>query len=58
MEGMMSREEAIEKLKALQGGGDIEAEHLDADDVLCELLRSLGYADVVDEWVKVEKWYA
>lgn len=29
-----------------------------ANTVLCDLLRALGYGDVVDEWEKVEKWYA
>lgn len=50
--------EYIERLKKLQKGGDIEAEHAEADDVLCELLRELSYNEVVDEWEKVEKWYA
>jgi hypothetical protein len=25
---------------------------------LCRLLTELGYADVVAEWEKVDKWYA
>jgi hypothetical protein len=54
----MTREQAIEKLKALQGSGDVEAAHGDADEILCALLESLGYADVVAEWSEVEKWYA
>lgn len=55
----MTREEAIAALKALQGDIiDIEAAHEDADGVLCKLLISLGYRDVVDEWAQVEKWYA
>jgi hypothetical protein len=58
MERTMTREEAIARLKELQTGGDIDAEHCYADDVLCRLLVSLGYQDVVDEWAKIEKWYA
>lgn len=54
----MTREDAIAKLKAAQRSGDTEAAHCDADDVLCDLLRSLGYGDVVDEWSYVDKWYA
>ena len=50
--------EAITGLRALQGIGDPEKAHGNADDVLCELLKRLGYDDVVDEWEKVEKWYA
>jgi len=54
----VTREEAIEKLKKLAGSGDVEAAHGEADEVLCELLRALGYGDVVDAWEDVEKWYA
>ena len=54
----MDGSQAIAKLKELQSGRDIESEHSYADDVLCQLLISLGYQDVVDEWNKVEKWYA
>jgi hypothetical protein len=54
----MTRERAIERLKELQRGGDTESEHLEADDILCMILISLGYQDVVAEWHKVDKWYA
>ena len=54
----MTREEAIEKLKDEQKNDDIEMAHVRADDVLCDLLRSLGYGDVVEEYEKVEKWYS
>lgn len=54
----MTREHAIAELKKLQELGDTEAAHSDADEVLCKLLSALGYQDVVDEWEKVDKWYA
>jgi hypothetical protein len=54
----MTREEAIEKLKKAQNGGDPEGDHSSADDILCELLASLGYADVVEEYEAIIKWYA
>lgn len=54
----MTREDAIKKLKMEQSNGDTEMAHSNADDVLCELLRSLGYSDVVDEYEKVDKWFA
>ncbi len=53
----MTREQAISELKKAQGNGDIECAHADADDILCDLLRALGYDDVVDEWMEVDKWY-
>lgn len=56
----MTRKQAIERLREAQkvGARDPETGHGDADDVLCELLKAMGYGDVVDEWEKVEKWYA
>ncbi len=54
----MTREEAIAALKDCQTSGDTEATHSEADDVLCKFLVALGYQDVVDEWEKVDKWYA
>ena len=54
----MTREEAIAQFKELQTSGDTEAAHSDADDVLCELLKSLGYEDVVEAYLEVPKWYA
>ena len=55
----MTREEAIKSLNDIEKlRGDPENWHLAADYVLCELLTSLGYQDVVDAWEKVEKWYA
>lgn len=56
----MTREEAITALRieANPNNWDIEKTHSEADKILCELLTDLGYADVVAEWEKVEKWYA
>ena len=54
----MDREKAIELLKMEQKNGDTEAAHSNADGILIQLLAALGYADVVSEWDKVDKWYA
>lgn len=54
----MTKEQAIAKLKEAQNGGDTECDHCTADEVLCDFLTALGYADVVAEYDKVEKWYA
>jgi hypothetical protein len=52
------KEEYIVKIKELQGDGDIEINHQQADKLLCELLIKLGHKDVVDEYNKIDKWYA
>lgn len=54
----ISREEAIEKLKEQQNNEDTEVAHSIADTILCRLLESLEYSDVIREYDKVEKWYA
>lgn len=38
--------------------GDREQAHMDADDLLCLLLRYHGHDDIVDEFNNVRKWYA
>lgn len=48
----------IARLKEWQGPTDTEAAHSEADGILCDLLIALGYASVVEEWAKVDKWYA
>ena len=37
---------------------DQEAEHKNADRLLCSLLSDLGYTDIVDAYNKIHKWYA
>ncbi|MGU3399240.1 hypothetical protein ACLBWS_05775 [Brucellaceae bacterium D45D] len=48
----------INRLRQLQGRGDTELQHVHADDVLCDLLKQLGYEEIVSEFDKVDKWYA
>lgn len=56
----MTREQVLEKLVKAQefSKGDPEAAHSIADRVLCDLLIDIGYADVVEAYRKVRKWYA
>ena len=54
------RDEAVKRMRELRikAGGDIEEAHRDADDVLMQLLRDLGYGDVAIEFEVIPKWYA
>ncbi len=52
------RQFAIKQLIDCKNNGDTEGAHIDADEILCGLLSSLGYSDVVAEWNKIKKWYA
>ena len=48
----------IDRIKELQGSGDTEYQHRDADDILCEVLYQIGLHELVREYKKVDKWYA
>ena len=37
---------------------DIEVDHGDADELLCNFLCTIGYKELVDEYNGVYKWYA
>ena len=37
---------------------DAETAHRNGDDILCDLLRELGFNDIVDEFELIRKWYA
>lgn len=52
------REKAIADIKVEQKNNDTESAHLNADNIICDLLVALGYADVVEEYDNVRKWYA
>jgi hypothetical protein len=54
----MTRNEAVEALRALAGEWDTETAHSEGDAVLCKLLISLGYEDVVAAWEVLPKWYS
>jgi len=41
-----------------EGFHDLEADHCEADEILCTLLSDLGCEKVVAEWRKIRKWYA
>ena len=56
--GKEQRRKLIEKLRKCQENVDIEDAHYIADQVLVNALILLGETGLVDEWNKVEKWYA
>ena len=59
----------IEKMKTIQSNiekgmdsegcpYDEEDGHMEADDVLCKYLKELGHEEIVNEFNKINKWYA
>ena len=57
-DGPMTRDKALIKLRKLQKNENIELAHYGADHVLCDLLETLGFKDVVQEYHKIKKWYS
>ena len=54
----MTEAEALTKLVKLADARDIEAAHGEADDILAEFVKSLGFKLVVKAYDSVPKWYA
>lgn len=51
----MTRDEALEKLRALHGPGDEEINHAVADQIL---LAFIGDAEIIEAFDAIRKWYA
>lgn len=53
------KDEFIKELKELSKNDNaIEINHITADNILCEVLKLLGYDEIVKEYDKISKWYA
>jgi hypothetical protein len=37
--------------------GDMETQHRFADDLLCDVLKDLGYGDGIEVYESIDKWY-
>ena len=48
----------IKKLQAQVENDNTEDAHYNADGILCDLLKKLGYKDVVEVFHEVSKWYS
>lgn len=56
---MLTPEEFAEEMAKYNiPGGDREADHGHADDLLCKVLQQLGYGDGVKIFENMDKWYA
>jgi hypothetical protein len=60
--GCETKQELLKKYKEAMAEAanmhDEEVAHGRADDVLCELLRVLGFGEVVEIFENIDKWYA
>ena len=51
-------EDYINRIRDLANNRDVEGTHIEADKILCEVLKTLGQSKLVEEFEKLEKWYA
>lgn len=51
-------EDYINRIRDLANNRDVEGTHIEADKILCEVLKTLGQGELVEEFEKLEKWYA
>lgn len=55
----MTPEEFKDKMKKIvDNSGDLEQDHILADDLLCLALQELGYSAGLELYHDLEKWYA
>lgn len=51
-------EDYINRMRDLANNRDVEGTHIEADKILCKVLKVLGQSELVEEFEKLEKWYA
>jgi len=54
---IITPEELVERLREISAY-DVESGHMEADRLLCETLRRLGYDKAIDIFESLPKWYA
>lgn len=48
----------LKEMSELDDTFDTELAHVEADNLLCEMLTVLGYDEIVEAYAKIGKWYA
>ena len=54
----MTPEEFKKAMQKIDDRGDKEYGHMEADELMCDLLEELGYGEGVDIFRQMSKWYA
>ena len=57
MEPEITPEEFAEKMKSFADGAARAAPHENADTLMCDVLRSLGYGVGVEIFLEMDRWY-
>lgn len=48
----------LKRLKTIAEETDIEDGHIEADQILVDILDMLGYRDITDAYNNIKKWYS
>jgi TRAP-type uncharacterized transport system substrate-binding protein len=55
----LNEEAVFQMKKALELNIDnVEKSHMNADEILCQVLQALGYKELVDIYIEIDKWYS
>lgn len=54
----MTPEQFAERMREIAEETYTEDRHINADNLMCDLLRGLGYGEGVDTFERMYKWYA
>lgn len=56
---MITPAEFEDKMRAINDSGDeIDTNHIAADDLMCKVLKDLGYTKGVEIFERMPKWYS
>lgn len=55
---MITPAEFEDRMKEINANKYIEDRHIDADKLMCAVLRDLGYSKGVEIFERMEKWYS
>jgi hypothetical protein len=55
---MMTPEQAAEEMRRIADTYDEEGGHIEADALMCQILRDLGYGEAMDIFRDMDKWYS
>ena len=54
----MTPEQFAKRMREIAKETDTEDRHINADNLMCDLLKELGYGEGVDIFEDMYKWYA
>ena len=57
-ENIPTSDEFLKDMQTVASSNDPECSHVYMDDMMCDLLKQLGYGEAIEVFRHTEKWYA